>query len=375
MRALVLGCGEMGRVAIADLIKHGVFREVVVATRTPSRAEKLLTEFHTWTVRTSVVGVDAQDHEGLVRCFRGSDVICNLAGPNYLNAVPVAKAAIAAGVSLVDVSDDWEATLEILDLHDAAVAAGITIVVGLGASPGVTNVLAKYAVDKLDRAEEVRTAWVMRGSDLGGPALSAHLLYSLPHRAFVYTDGAMQEVRPFVDGRETFRFPVLGEVEVTHIGHPEPFTLSRFLPGLKYADDKAAFLPVDLEQTIVELGKVAVSGKSVRVNGQDVDPMEFASAYLYSQGKSMTSVPKTGALRTEVRGELEGKKTRVIYSASGRICIGTGVPASIGAQELALGSIEKHGVFPPEACIDPESFLLAVSTRDIGDVEEQIIQE
>jgi saccharopine dehydrogenase-like NADP-dependent oxidoreductase len=375
VRALVLGCGEMGRVAIRDLIEHDVFSEVVVATRSPHRAEQFLAESPTTRVRTAVVGIDVQDRAALVQCLKGFDVVCNMAGPNYLNAVPVAQAAIAAGVSLVDVSDDWEATLEILDLHDAAAAAGITVIVGLGASPGVTNVLARYGVDKLDRADEVHTAWVMRGSDLGGPALSAHLLYSLPDRAFVFIDGVMQEVCPFVDGRETLDFPELGDVAVTHIGHPEPFTLSRYLTGLRYADDKAAFLPADLEQAIVELGKVARSGIAVRVDGRFVDPMQFASAYLYDKGKSMTEECKTGALRTEVRGELEGKRTRIIYSAAGRIGIGTGVPASIGAHLLALGKITKRGAFPPEACIDPEWFLAAVATRDIGDVQEEIVQE
>jgi len=365
----------MARVAIRDLIEHDVFAEVVVATRSPRRAEQFLAESPTTHVRTAVVAVDVRDRAALVRRIKGFDVVCNMAGPNYLNAVPVVQAAIAAGVSLVDVSDDWEATLEILDLDDAAMAAGISVIVGLGASPGVTNVLARHAADKLDRADEVHTAWVMRGSDLGGPALSAHLLYSLPDRAFVFTDGAMREVRPFVDGRETLDFPELGDVAVAHIGHPEPFTLSRYITGLHYADDKAAFLPAELDHTIVELGKVARSGIAVRVDGRVVDPMQFASTYLYNLGKSMTAECHTGALRTEVRGELEGKRTRIIYSAAGRIGIGTGVPASIGAHLIALGKITKSGVFPPEACIDPEWFLAAVATRDIGDVQERIVQE
>ncbi|UCG88825.1 MAG: saccharopine dehydrogenase NADP-binding domain-containing protein, partial [Gemmatimonadota bacterium] len=326
----MLGCGEMGRVAIRDLIEHGVFAEVVVATRSPRRAEQFLADIPTTNVRTAVVGVDVQDRDALVRRMRGFDVVCNMAGPNYLNAIPVVQAAIAAGVSLVDVSDDWEATLEILDLHSAAVTAGVTVIVGMGASPGVTNILACHGVEKLDRADEVHTAWVMRGSDLGGPALSAHLLYSLPDRAFVFANGTMGEVRPFVDGRETLDFPELGDVEVTHIGHPEPFTLSRYIPALRYADDKAAFLPVELDQTIVELGKVARSGMLVQVDGRTVDPMKFASTYLYNKGKSMDSECKIGALRTEVRGELEGRRTRIIYGAAGRIGIGTGVPASIG---------------------------------------------
>jgi hypothetical protein len=41
-------------------------------------------------------------------------------------------------------------------------------------------------------------------------------------------------------------YPVLGPVEVMHIGHPEPFTLSRYIEGVHYADNKATFLPVEV---------------------------------------------------------------------------------------------------------------------------------
>lgn len=374
MQVLVLGCGEMGQVAIADLLRHGqVFRKIGVATRHPDRVEAFLGSLPDRR-RAVIHRADVQDAAALVALMRGYDVVCNLAGPNYLNAVPAVEAAIAAGVDLVDVSDDWEATLRILDLHGDAVRAGVTIIVGLGASPGVTNVLARAGADRLDRVEEVRTAWIMRGSDMGGPALSKHLLYSLPHRAFVFQDGAMREVRPFVDGKEVLDFPELGAVEVMHIGHPEPFTLSRFIEGIRYADDKAAFLPVEVAGLIVELGRVARSGHPVLLDGEPVEPMEFAAAYLHQTCRRMTGVPRTGALRTEVRGELAGRPTRIVYSASGRIGIGTGVPAAIGACLLGLKKIAGPGVFPPEACIDPEWFLLAVSMRDLADVKEEVLE-
>lgn len=373
MRALVLGCGEMGRVAVEDLVRHGVFHEVTIATRHPDRVERTLAALPARATRVRVVRGDVQDRPALVRLMAGHDVVCNLAGPNYLNAVPAVEAAIAARVHLVDVSDDWEATLRILDLHGEAERAGITVIVGLGASPGVTNVLARHGANRLDRVEEVRTSWVMRGSDMGGPALSMHLLYSLPHRAFVFEDGAMREVRAFVDGRETLEFPELGPVEVTHIGHPEPFTLSRYIEGVRYADDKATFLPLSVRDMIVELGPVARSSNPVIVDDRPVDPMAFASTYLHQTCGRMTDVPTTGALRAEVRGELAGRRTRIVYAAAGRIGIGTGVPAAIGAQLLAIGLVRRRGVFPPEACLDPEWFLQAIAMRDIGDVTEEVL--
>jgi saccharopine dehydrogenase (NAD+, L-lysine-forming) len=372
MRALVLGCGEMAQPAIEDLVKHGVFNRLTVASRRPARAESFLSSLPAKRMRIDLVPIDVLDPVALVRLMKGHDVVCNLTGPNYQNAVSVARAAIGAGIPLVDVSDDWEATLELLQLHGDAARAGITIVVGLGASPGITNVLARYGADKLDRVDEVRTSWVMRGSDMGGIALSKHLLYNNAHRAFVFERGAMREVRPFIDGRETIEYPVLGPVEVTHIGHPEPFTLSRFIEGVRYADDKATFLPVELNDLILELGRVARSGHPVLVEGQVVDPMAFAAHYLHQTCGRLTGVPQTGALRTEVRGELAGRSVRLVYAAAGRITIGTGIPASIGAMLVAIGKIHQPGVHPPEACIDPELFLSAIDQRKVGSIDECI---
>ena len=372
MRALVLGCGEMARPAIDDLVTHGVFNRLTIASRHPARAESFLASLPPHRIRIETAAVDVLDHAALVRLIYGHDVVCNLTGPNYQNAVAVARAAIGAAVPLVDVSDDWAATLELLDLHSEAVRAGITIVVGLGASPGITNILARYGADKLDRVEEVRTSWVMRGSDMGGIALSKHLLYNNAHRAFVFEQGELREVRPFVDGKEIIDYPVLGPVEVMHIGHPEPFTLSRCIEGVRYADDKATFLPVGVNDWIVELGRVARSGHPVMVDGQAIDPMVFAANYLHQTCARLTDVPQTGALRTEVRGELGGRSVRLVYAAAGRITIGTGIPASIGAMLLAIGKIGKPGVYPPEACIEPELFLAAIDQRHVGTIEESV---
>jgi saccharopine dehydrogenase (NAD+, L-lysine-forming) len=365
----------MAQPAIEDLVRHGVFNQITIASRHPERAEQFLATLPPHHIRIQAVQVNVLDHDALVQLMRGRDVVCNLAGPNYRNAVAIARSAIAAGVSLVDVSDDWAATLQLLTLHAEAERAGVTILIGLGASPGVTNILARHGADRLDRVEEVRTSWVMRGSDAGGPALAAHLLYSLPDRAFVFQDGNIGEVRPFEDGKEVIDYPELGPVEVMHIGHPEPLTLARFIEGVRYADDKATFLPVEVNRMIVELGRVARSQQPVMLDGRPVEPMDFAATYFYQTCKAMSDVPKTGALRTEVRGELDGRSVRLVYSAAGRIGKGTGIPCAIGAQLIAAGSIRHKGVFPPEArgVIDPELFLQAVELRNIGKVQEQLL--
>lgn len=47
-----------------------------------------------------------------------------------------------------------------LELSGLAERAGITYVVGIGSAPGLTNLTAKYAADKMDKVDEIhiRTA-------------------------------------------------------------------------------------------------------------------------------------------------------------------------------------------------------------------------
>jgi saccharopine dehydrogenase (NAD+, L-lysine-forming) len=205
--------------------------------------------------------------------------------------------------------------------------------------------------------------------------LAEHLLYSLPQRAFVFEEGEIREVCPFEDGKETLIYPELGPVEVMHIGHPEPLTLARYVEGIRYADDKATFLPVEVNRMIVELGRIARSPHAVIVEGQRIAPMAFAARFLYEAGKRMHDVLPTGALRTEVRGQRDGRPVRLVYAAAGRIAVGTGIPCAIGAQLVAAGSVRRRGVYPPEAkgVLDPELFLQAIELRNVGTIEEAVL--
>ena len=251
------------------------------------------------------------------------------------------------------------------DLDDEARNAGISIVLGMGASPGVNNILVRAAADQLDDIEKICTAWVMSGADPGGLALSYHLIYSLSHKALTLQNGKMVEVQSFVDGKERIKFPEpVGELDVYHIGHPEPITLSRVFKGVKYIDDKASFHPPFINDLIVNLGKLVRDYKRpVRIGKTSIDVMDFAAAYLHQKCQSLIDIPKEGALRVKVEGIKNGKKRRIFFSASARIAQGTGIPASIGAIMLTDGKVQKKGVSPPEACIDPHEFIYEMVNR------------
>jgi saccharopine dehydrogenase-like NADP-dependent oxidoreductase len=205
----------------------------------------------------------------------------------------------------------------------------------------------------------------MSAADPGGPALSKHLIHSLSGPALTLSDGRMTQVRSFVDGRERIEFPQpVGDVDVFHVGHPEPITLSRTFRDAFYADDKATFLPASFNDLIVDLGRlVRESPEPLLLDGRLVDPMEFAAAYFQRRCRSLPGLSSDGALRVEVRGRRGGRRRRVVFSSAGRLSQGTGIPASIGAAMLVEGRVEGTGVLCPEAAIDANEFLYEIFTR------------
>jgi saccharopine dehydrogenase-like NADP-dependent oxidoreductase len=365
MKVLVLGCGEMGESAIDDLYHYSEFNEIVVGTRNLSKASRILEGCKGNKIKTSAIKVNAESTTELEKLMKGVDVVVNCIGPNYKYEVPIARAAIQAKVNLVDINDDYETTYQMFTLDKEAHKAGITVILGMGASPGVNNILVRAAADQLDRVEKIHTAWVMSGADPGGLALSYHLLYSLSHKALTFQDGKMIEVQSFVDGKEKIEFPdPIGEMDVYHVGHPEPITLSRYFKDIKYVDDKATFNPPLVNELILSLAKIVREAPGpIQINSMKIDPMDFAASYLHQRCKRMNGIPKEGALRVKVEGIKGGKKKSVLFSSSARIASGTGIPASIGAIMLARGDIELKGVLPPEACIHAHDFIYEIVTR------------
>jgi saccharopine dehydrogenase (NAD+, L-lysine-forming) len=256
----------------------------------------------------------------------------------------------------------------VLELDEQAKEKGITIITGLGASPGATNLLAKLGSMRLDDTEEVHIGLVQSAADPdGGPAVVYHVFHSMYGQVPTYIDGKYIDVAAFIDGEEEVPFPEpIGAFLLYHIGHPEPLTLPRSIPGLKYVDCKLNLNPPFVKDMIVELGNVGlISSDAIAVEGVEISPLDFFVAYLarIAEEPLLSGIPYEGAVRVEVRGKKDGRPAKAVYTAQARMNEGTGVPLSIGAQMLAAGSVEERGVFPPEGCIDPLLFIKEMVKR------------
>lgn len=361
------GCGAVGSVAARTLAKQSNFNTVVIADIRLDIAKSLAVEIGS---KAEAVYVDASSKESIANAIKDSDIVLNCVGPFYKTVKTVLETVMEAGIDYVDVCDDVDVTLDILDWNEKAQAAGITALIGMGSSPGVTNVLAKLAATTmLDETESVDIFHAHGGEPVEGPGVIGHRFHCMSIDIPMYLDGQLQYVKYFEpDGialRQKFRFPVIDEEVLLYpYPHPEQVTLPNFL-HLEQVTNKGVVLPgkyYDLTRDICALG--LHSRTPISVNGTDVAPYDFSIAYILEQRERILSETnfgdQRGCVSVLVKGRSKGEAVEYRFHLASRseaLGEGTGIPAAMGTILVALGRIDKKGVWPPEACVNPADFL------------------
>jgi len=350
-RIVVLGgAGEMGSAAVADLAQRTDHELVVGDLREAPGVE--------WR------RVDVDDPAALREAIRGFDVVLNA---TYMRQnVGVTRAAIDAGVALVDLGSYWPETIEQLELHDAAVAADARIVPGCGVAPGLSNVLARHGADRLDSVDAVRMYSYITHPMYTSPGIVVTRFDASVGTSLELVDGTLVE-HPSFSGDEEIEFPQpYGRQQVHFVPHPEAVTLPRFIdvPNVVF---KVGY-PADENRRIsvlLELGFDA--DEPFAVNGVEVSPRAFAAAYIGRRGIG-SGERSANVKRVIVSGRRDGADVELVYdfavehegaSASSRI---TGTFAAICADLVARGG-GRPGVQPPEAAFAPGNVLEALEQR------------
>lgn len=358
MQAIVVGgAGTMGQGVARDLIKQEKITKVTLGdiVTDPNRLQEKLRASD----KISLVKIDVNDHDSLVRAIKGNDVVVNTAGPFYKTAVAVARAAVEAGVNYIDICDDYEAVpiLFSSDIDEGAKKAGVTVLTGMGSDPGTNNVLVKWYANQLDKVDEIRLFWVVSIAELHGAAWD-HSLHMVTGKLPQYMDGKLEYVEGGT-GEETVQFlEPLGTCVMRYVGHPQPITIPRYIEGLKKVIIKGALIPSWVDDLIGEQRDTGfLSTEPMEVKGTKVVPYDLTLKLWETIPEGRDNGPQASGLKVIVKGERDGK--RVTYTADmvGRMAPGTGLPASIAALMMDDGDVTVKGVVAPEGCIDPEKFL------------------
>jgi saccharopine dehydrogenase-like NADP-dependent oxidoreductase len=360
MRMLVLGCGNIGSVAAADLVDNTDY-EIVVADNELKKAETLAERLGK--SRVSAMKLDVSDRRGLMRWLKRFNVVLGFL-PGKL-AYDLAQSCIEAGSDLVDVSFMGENPLT---LNNKASAADVVVVPDCGLAPGISNILVGHATKGFDRVESVH---IMVGGipEKPIPPLEYVITWSTESLIDEYTRKAR-----IVRGGKRVDADVLGELEM--VDFPGVGRLEAFLTdGLRTLLDTLKDVPDMWEKTLrypghaakistlrdlgfFEEGKVAV--ENVRVS-----PRRLAIKLLTDK-LVRPDICDTVVARVDVSGVKDGKQSSRVYHMIDRCDAERGItamarttayPASIVAQLLAEKAIKATGVIPPEKLgMDDEVF-------------------
>lgn len=281
-------------------------------------------------------------------------LVANFAGSYHRTAPAVLDACIDARCDYLDVCDEADATLAMLERDEAARAAGIRALIGMGSSPGVTNVLIRAARDWLGEADEVSLSWVVDVSDLSETALQRFWQVFAP----VGPDGPSRFVPAWEDlDLRTVEFPEpLGERLVIGLARPEAVTVPRFL-GIETVRNFGSVVPEDSLVVGWALARLGASGDEdarLALNGSEV-PVPTLASELYQRylGARAPAASLGGGLVVDVWSGEEG----VRFAAAARIAMeeATGIPAAAGIMLMLEAGPDDPGVMAPE-CLDPVEF-------------------
>lgn len=161
MKVLAIGgSGGMGRAAVRAAMSFDFVSEIIVAGIDSELAERFVAELNSKSLNRGntdalkkpvrALYLDVTDNNSLRQAIRDVDVVLNSAGPFFRFGVPILTAAIEEGKHYCDICDDWQPTVEMLKLNARAKQNNVTAVIGLGASPGISNLLCVKAATALD---------------------------------------------------------------------------------------------------------------------------------------------------------------------------------------------------------------------------------
>jgi saccharopine dehydrogenase (NAD+, L-lysine-forming) len=376
-KVIVLGgCGAVGSVAVKTLAAQDLFSEVVIADINRHRAQEMIAK--SASDKISFIQVDAEDPHSIQKAIAGGDLVVNCIGPFYKTVKTILGAVIAAKINYVDVCDDVDVTLDIFKLHETAKAAGVTAVIGMGSSPGATNLLAKFAADHLlDETDAIDIFHAHGGEPVEGEGVVGHRFHCMRIDIPMFLEGELRYVKFFEPSgralRTTFDFPALGSgIKVYPYPHPEQVTLPKFIP-LKQVTNRGTVLPDEYYTLTKDVCKAGLASREpVMVKGSPVIPYDFAMAYILRERERILAETRFGTQRgccsVVATGKKGGKYRQYRFHMASRseaLGEGTGIPAAMGAILLKQGKITEKGVLPPEGCVNPVDFIDLI-TRVMG---------
>lgn len=380
MKLAILGTGVVGTAVAREIMAASSDIELLLADVNIDSATALATSLGG---HINAVSCDAHNHESLCQALAGVDLVVNSA--QYEVNRSVMRACVTIGAHYMDMGGLFHETQKQKVLDDEFKAAGLTAVMGMGAAPGMTNVLAQHLAAKFDHLEAIDACAAM-GSAEGQenetgvfipPYSIKTLLAEFGDPSFQFVDGKLQEFTA-KSGRQTVRFAEpIGAVDCFYTLHSEPATLPEHFSdkGIRRVTWRLA-LPQAVENVLDSIIATGLaSDVPLEVNGCKVSPLDVLSNCLERNTEGYTA-PKTtqsvlGCIRVQVSGLKEGVHSVSTVDMNLKISGQepnisaeiTGRPAAVAALLILQGDAQLAGVHGPEAVMPSNQIIDALKGR------------
>lgn len=386
MKILLVGSGGVGSAFASIAARRRFFDQLVVGDIDESRASAVVDRVGD--ARLTATRIDASDRAAVAGCARsfGCDVVMNAADPRFVP--PVFHGAFDAGAIYLDMAmsleerhptrpyeevgkvigwEQWEAAR-------AWEKRGLLALVGMGVEPGLADIFARYAADRL--FSEIDQIGVRDGANLEiegydfAPTFNvATTIDECLAPPYVWEKGrGWFCTEPFSEP-EAFDFPDgIGPLECVNVAHEEVVLIPRWVDAqrvtFKYGlgDEFIGVLKV-----IHKLGLESM--EKVQVGGVEVAPLDVVAACLPDpatlgdrmKGKTcagtwVTGTGRNGSPREVYLYHVVDNEESMRRDGSQAVVWQTAIHPVIALELLAEGVWSGAGVLGPEA-FDPLPFL------------------
>jgi saccharopine dehydrogenase (NAD+, L-lysine-forming) len=309
--------------------------------------------------KATAAGADARDVDALARTLGDAKANVLLNTASYRINLDAMRASLKAGCHYLDLGGLYHVTLDQLKLSAEFEQAGKLAVLGIGSSPGKTNLMAAETVKRSDDAgsEGIDAIDVFAaGRDpaapndgrLRPPYAIQTLLDELTLRPVVLKHGRPEQIEPLAPGGTVDYGDPIGAGETIYTLHSELATFGQSF-GCQSASFRLSLAPALLSR----LKALA-----------DASPEEVKAVASDAASPSNQTVSVHLVVSRAVDGELITARaiTRPHFGLGGSV-VSTAAPAAACVRLFARGALTATGAHPPERCIDPAAMFAELETR------------
>ena len=373
---LIIGAGGVGTVVAKKVAQNSdIFTDIMLASRTKSKCDKIASEITNVKIQTAAVDADnVTELVALMREFK-PDLCINVALP--YQDLHIMDACLEAGVHYLDTANyepldeakfeySWQWAYQ-----EKFREAGLTAILGCGFDPGVTGVFtahaAKHHFDEIHYLDIVDC----NGGD-HHKAFATNFnpeinIREITQKGKYWENGQWVETEP-QEIHLPLTYPSIGVRESYLLYHEELESLVKNFPTIKRARFWMTFGQEYLTHLRVMQNIGITRIDPIMYNGVEIVPIQFLKAILPNPGELGENYTGETSIGCRIRGLKDGKEQtyyvwnncshQAAYQETGAqgVSYTTGVPATIGAIMFMKGLWKKAGVYNVEE-FDPDPFM------------------